>query len=371
MSLTVKAFLQKSELGTEEIRRFSVPADVSSSYEYLCRKISDIFPTLRHGRFTLYWKDSDGDLVAFSTDEELLEALGFVNNSLLKIYLREKVSSDSSKDAKADLHPGVVCDGCDGAIIGNRYKCMECPDYDLCSNCEKKGIHKEHDMMRITTPIGTRFCAPPPTGHPPHMGFPFGPHGPGPHGPFVPPPHFRRWMQKFMKRWHNRNGPGCSAENDTEEAKKQKGDKPENPETEEQGEGGENVEEDYLKTVGESVAAMLDPFGIDVSVDIEHHGYRQRCGKDGKGGFGPRHGHPDYGMGSGCPWKQKGEKDAKSEEQSVSEPSSFASGEKSQDDGTKSMETELIRESEKQPASPMMTVRCPARGTNTNFWSQR
>ena len=28
--------------------------------------------------------------------------------------------------------------------------------------------------------------------------------------PFVPPPHFRRWVQRFMKRWHNRNAPeGC------------------------------------------------------------------------------------------------------------------------------------------------------------------
>ncbi|KAK3603903.1 hypothetical protein CHS0354_042914 [Potamilus streckersoni] len=358
MSLTVKAFLQKSGSRDEEIRRFSIPADVSSSYEYLCRKISDVFPSLRHGRFILYWKDSDGDQVAFSRDEELLEALGFVKDSLLKIYVREKGSSDSSKDA--ELHPGVVCDGCDGAIVGNRYKCMACPDYDLCCSCEKKGIHKEHDMMRITTPMETGYCVPPPAGYPPHMGFPFGPHRSGPQGPFFPPPHFRRWMHKFMKRWHNRNGPGCAAENETEEAKMQKEEKPEKPETEEQDEDRENVEEDYLKTVGESVAAMLDPFGIDVSVDVEHDGRRHRCSKGDKRGHAgngscPERGHNGHGKGAGCPWKRKGEKDNKNEEPSVTEPESFASVEKSKDDGTKSMETELIREPEKQPASPMMT----------------
>ncbi|KAL3860597.1 hypothetical protein ACJMK2_010697 [Sinanodonta woodiana] len=230
---------------------------------------------------------------------------------------------------------------------------MACPDYDLCSNCEKKGIHNDHDMMRITTPMGTTGCHP-------HTGFPFQPHRAGPQqGMVFPPPYFRRWMHKFMKRWHNRNGPGCSAENETEEAKKQKGEKSENPETVEQGDGGENVEEDYLKTVGESVAAMLDPFGIDVSVDVEHHGRRHRCGKGDKGGPSvngrcPGHGHHDHDMDTGCRWKQKGEKDTKSKEPSVTKPASFGSAEKSKADGTKSMATELIREPVKQPASPMM-----------------
>ena len=45
---------------------------------------------------------------------------------------------------------GVVCDGCDGKIFGIRYKCTRCPDFDLCSSCEGKGLHQEHRKIKMT-----------------------------------------------------------------------------------------------------------------------------------------------------------------------------------------------------------------------------
>ena len=56
MSLTVKAYLEKDGKVDGEIRRFGVPADVSSSYDYLVKKVAAIFPSLREGHFSLYWK---------------------------------------------------------------------------------------------------------------------------------------------------------------------------------------------------------------------------------------------------------------------------------------------------------------------------
>lgn len=46
----------------------------------------------------------------------------------------------------------MVCDGCDGPVIGIRYKCCVCPDYDLCQVCEEKELHSEHDMFKINYP---------------------------------------------------------------------------------------------------------------------------------------------------------------------------------------------------------------------------
>lgn len=57
----------------------------------------------------------------------------------------------TSKPNKA-LHLGVVCDGCDGDIVGFRYKCMDCFDFDLCMDCESKMMHSQHIMLRISNP---------------------------------------------------------------------------------------------------------------------------------------------------------------------------------------------------------------------------
>lgn len=35
-------------------------------------------------------------------------------------------------------------------IKGLRFKCLDCPDFDLCEECYNKEIHKHHKMKRIT-----------------------------------------------------------------------------------------------------------------------------------------------------------------------------------------------------------------------------
>ncbi len=57
MSLTVKAYLKRCENANPEIRRFTVDHDVTSNYEYLSKKVAQVFPSLgRPEKFTLAWK---------------------------------------------------------------------------------------------------------------------------------------------------------------------------------------------------------------------------------------------------------------------------------------------------------------------------
>ncbi|VDI00844.1 sequestosome 1 [Mytilus galloprovincialis] len=77
MSLTVKAYLVKKGEEKREIRRFAVPADVSTSFINLQEKVLETYPSLKQGNFNLFW-----------TDKELTEALGFVEDGKLKEELR-------------------------------------------------------------------------------------------------------------------------------------------------------------------------------------------------------------------------------------------------------------------------------------------
>jgi hypothetical protein len=59
-------------------------------------------------------------------------------------------------------HTSAMCDGCGrNPIVGIRYKCLECADFDLCQQCHdfspigsRKGNHSaEHNMLKFVEPL--------------------------------------------------------------------------------------------------------------------------------------------------------------------------------------------------------------------------
>ncbi|XP_013201034.2 uncharacterized protein LOC106143476 isoform X2 [Amyelois transitella] len=51
-----------------------------------------------------------------------------------------------------EKHEGFTCDHCLGEIIGFRYTCIQCDNYDLCGECESKLVHPLHYILRVSTP---------------------------------------------------------------------------------------------------------------------------------------------------------------------------------------------------------------------------
>jgi hypothetical protein len=116
--------------------------------------------------------------------------------------------------ARRDIHHGVTCDGCGvKPIEGVRYKCLVCPNFDLCAKCEEKNQHpSDHTLLKLKErrggPCGGR------RGFGPHVrggpfAFGFGPHGHGPfgphgHGPFGP--HGPHGFPGFFHAFHGRHG---------------------------------------------------------------------------------------------------------------------------------------------------------------------
>lgn len=58
-------------------------------------------------------------------------------------------------NAGRNVRHSAVCDGCEKFIYGVRHKCLNCPDWDFCSECVKssKLIHPGHRFVPIYEPL--------------------------------------------------------------------------------------------------------------------------------------------------------------------------------------------------------------------------
>lgn len=57
-------------------------------------------------------------------------------------------------DQPQPVHHRIICDGCGvSPIVGSRFKCQVCPDFDLCESCEAQGVHPaSHGLLKMRVP---------------------------------------------------------------------------------------------------------------------------------------------------------------------------------------------------------------------------
>ena len=196
---------------------------------------------------------------------------------------QQQQSGDSQGQGQGSFHPGVTCDGCNGPVYGTRFKCLVCQDYDLCSYCEGKGVHMDHNMISIANPCSYHpwggFAMWPHQGFGPYRGrgrgcrgrggrgrFGGGPFGGGHPYPcgggqgFIPP-----WCQGF-----GQGGTSChgAKPNENPEQSKEEGEGQEAMDTEQRPAPSEEDRRTFLQGVGQAVSNFLEPFGVKVDVDV-------------------------------------------------------------------------------------------------------
>merc|ERR1712173_86447 len=67
-NVSFKVFLKNDN--EQEVRRFVIDKNVSTSYDYLLEKLRVVFPQLQGCVFSVCWTDEDGDHVTITSDEE-------------------------------------------------------------------------------------------------------------------------------------------------------------------------------------------------------------------------------------------------------------------------------------------------------------
>ena len=67
---------------------------------------------------------------------------------------KKKINLKSNCFLTGIRHPTIVCDECgESGVVGIRWKCAQCPDFDLCTFCYFNDKHDcSHQFLRYETP---------------------------------------------------------------------------------------------------------------------------------------------------------------------------------------------------------------------------
>jgi hypothetical protein len=159
----------------DELRRITAPKGIN--IQNLKQLLSE--NVTQTNNFTIKYQDDEGDFVSLSSDLELEEAIRQtflrsqpalrINLTDLSSPLRSQANSRSethtmpnvndSQDVKFVVHEGVQCNACGFPLVGIRYKCGICVEYNLCEDCEKlQDIHPiDHPLLKIRVPLPPTF----------------------------------------------------------------------------------------------------------------------------------------------------------------------------------------------------------------------
>jgi hypothetical protein len=87
---------------------------------------------------------------------DIFEAAGLGDVDLVRDHILADPDCVNEKQHKQPAHQGIICDGCSMQnFSGPRFKCEQCPDFDLCSSCyHERNKHCEtgHSFMAIGVP---------------------------------------------------------------------------------------------------------------------------------------------------------------------------------------------------------------------------
>ena len=95
-------------------------------------------------------------------NENIKKNMPDIISSVIKDIKNEKEDINKSESnvnfSQEIIHNRIICDGCEmSPIIGNRYKCQVCSDFDYCEDCYKN-IKHVHELKRIEKPINYQNC---------------------------------------------------------------------------------------------------------------------------------------------------------------------------------------------------------------------
>jgi len=96
---------------------------------------------------------ADGQEVTFDL-ESVLRYMAEKQNTFEQPWAKDSLDESSPAASGIVIHIGVRCDICNAKpIIGVRYKCMTCLNFDMCEFCRRGNHPTEHPLISLQTPV--------------------------------------------------------------------------------------------------------------------------------------------------------------------------------------------------------------------------
>jgi len=146
---SLKIFVMKGSI--EDAHNYGVSSVISVSSPSL----QSVHGKLQQDQFSQQSQPKVQPLVQPQEQQTKPKKEEFQNNE--KSILIENKYDEKSINDQEMVHSNVTCDNCSRyPIVGARYKCTVCINYDLCSNCEALGTHDiTHPLLKIVHPANS------------------------------------------------------------------------------------------------------------------------------------------------------------------------------------------------------------------------
>ena len=116
-----------------------------------CEKCYEAFKNSHNHEFLVMEKPDNENIYMSNLNLSVNGYNNFYNQFHNNNLKRRRIENNSTNSNFRNIHFGVACNGCGvSPILGCRYKCSVCDDYDLCEECEKKMAEEHgHNFLKL------------------------------------------------------------------------------------------------------------------------------------------------------------------------------------------------------------------------------